>query len=133
MWNSHIEVNNVDLGESLGSPLIRCPQAWGLGSIPGRGTKILQARQCGQNNTKNVWALELEFSFAIFWSRGLGHCNFSCFSFLFCKMRVFQWFLTGYAPAPSWETFGKFCRNFWLSRLGGGVLLAAGGWKQACC
>ena len=48
MWNSHIEVNNVDLGEFLGSPLIRCPRAWGLGSIPGRGTKILQARQCGQ-------------------------------------------------------------------------------------
>ena len=139
MWNSRIEVSNVDLGEVLGSPLVRCPQARGLGSIPGRGTEILQARQCGQKkkknhtHTKKMWALELEFSSAIFWSRGLAQCNFSCFSFLLCKMRVFQWFLTRYAPAPSWETFGKFCRNFWLSRLGGGVLLAAGGWKQGCC
>ena len=52
MWNSRIEVSNVDLGEVLGSPLVRCPQARGLGSIPGRGTEILQARQCGQKKKK---------------------------------------------------------------------------------
>ena len=43
----------------------------GLGSIPGQGTKILQAAQCGQNKKKRKRQMkDLNFF--------LPQCNFSC-------------------------------------------------------
>ena len=45
----------MKMGEFPGSPAVRTRRfhCGGLGSIPGRGTKILQAVQCGQKNKKN--------------------------------------------------------------------------------
>ena len=45
-----LDKKNIHLGESPGSPVVRipCSHCGGLGLIPGRGTKILQAAQHGQ-------------------------------------------------------------------------------------
>ena len=42
------------VGEFPGGPVVgtRCFHCWDPGSIPGQGTKILQAAWCGQKKTK---------------------------------------------------------------------------------
>ena len=61
------------LREFLGSPLVRCPQARARVHFLVGELRFCKPGSVAKKTQKNVWALELEFSSATFWSRGPEH------------------------------------------------------------